>query len=72
MTHQTLELGRGPAQVDRSSQRRCVTLKRSVNRLCAEPRWYADELPELIEGSTPRRWRLSNVEAWMIQAEQMN
>ena len=49
-----------------------ATSKRSVNRLCEESRWYADELPEPIERSSPRRWRLSDVEAWMIQAEQMN
>ena len=46
--------------------------KRSVNRLCEEFRWYAGELPEPIEESCPRRWRLTDVEAWMIQAEQLN
>ena len=46
--------------------------KRSVNRLCEESRWFADELPAPIEGSSPRRWRLADVEAWMIWAEQLN
>ena len=49
-----------------------ATSKRSVNRLCEEFRWYAGELPEPIEGRSPLRWRLTDVEAWMIQAGRLN
>ena len=42
---------------------------KSVKRLCADQRWYADELPAPLDDVTPRRWRLSNVEAWLIANE---
>ena len=49
-----------------------ATSKRSVNRLCEEFRWYAGELPEPIEGRSPRRWLLTEVETWMIKSEREN
>ncbi len=42
---------------------------KKTKRLCVEQRWYADELPAPIEGVTPRRWRLSDVDAWLMSNE---
>ena len=43
----------------------------SVKRLAAHQRWICGELPEPVEGSSPRRWRLDDIDAWLLANERL-
>ena len=43
----------------------------SVKRLAAHQRWICGELPEPVEGSSPRRWRLRDIDAWLLANERL-
>ena len=46
-----------------------ATSHKTVKRLAAEQRWYADELPMPVEGRSPRRWRIEDVDRWLVENE---
>ena len=41
----------------------------TVKVLAAQQRWFAGELPMPVEGSSPRRWRIEEVDRWLMELE---
>lgn len=45
------------------------TSYKTVKRLAAQQRWHADELPAPVDDVTPRRWSVTEVDRWLMEAE---
>jgi hypothetical protein len=46
-----------------------ATSYKTVKRLAAQERWYTDELPMPVEGKSPRRWCVEDVDSWLVENE---
>lgn len=48
------------------------TSYKTIKRLAAQQRWYADELPAPLDDMSPRRWSVTELDHWLMEAELRN
>ena len=45
------------------------TSYQTIKMLAAQERWHSGELPTPVEGPGRRRWRVKDIDAWLLENE---